>query len=183
MKLSWMQILTGAFALACAVAGATFSLTKYAHQAEITAYQLKAQIQDRRIVTLERQLDQIKEVLQTDSRPQPSSSNPPGGDLEVRIISPTSRVAQYADVRFALEGALPEGYKPLLMVRDPLGAWWSWGSADALIFHGIQFGTDADRGRVFEIEILISDEQVPKNEPRRSLPAFIASASATVERE
>ncbi len=184
MNVSWPQLLAGIFALTAAVAGATFTISKYAKEAEIAAYRLRIEMQDRRILELERRLNEKQ--IQTPITPTPGIGQPHKPKtrvVSVHILSPLKTVPQFADVRFALTGELPTGFKPLLAVRDPLGNWWSWGTTDSSTYYSVQFGTDVDRGKQFEIRVIVSDEDFPPNQPRRSLPKSVATSAVVVTRQ
>lgn len=184
MNISWTQLLASIFALTAAVAGATFTITKYAREAEIAAYRLKIEMQDRRIVELEGRLNEKHAQTPHVATPridQAQGSEP--GVVSAHILSPLKTVQQFADVRFTLAGELPDGFKPVLVVRDPLGNWWSWGTTDSSTYYSVQFGTDIDRGKQFEIRVIVSDEDFPPNQPRRSLPKSIASSAVVVTRQ
>ncbi len=184
MNVSWTQLLSGIFALTTAVAGATFTIAKYAQESEIATYRLRIEMQDRRIVELEGRLNEKQ--IQEPIMPPPGTDQDQKqkiGVVSVQILSPLKTVPQFADVRFALKGELPGGFKPLLAVRDPLGNWWSWGTSDSSTYYSVQFGTDVDRGKQFEIRVIVSDEDFPPNQPRRSLPKSLASSAVMVTRE
>jgi len=184
IQISWPQFLAGLFALTASVAGATFALVTYAKEAEVAAYRLRAEMQDRRLIEIEKRLN-----VDAASAPTPSSAavaQAPDGtssDISVQILSPTRTVPQFADVKFSLTGRLPAGYKPMLVVRDPIGQWWPWGTTESSTYNSIQFGVDVDRGKQFEIRIVITNEELPLNQPRRSLPKGLAFGASVVTRQ
>lgn len=184
MNISWVKLLAGALAVATTVAGATFTLTKFAKEAEIAACRLALEMQDRRIAELQQRLNERN--AQKPQIPLPNSGrlhDQKPEPISVRILSPLKAVPQFGDVTFALTGNLPVGFKPQLVVCDPFGKWWSWGTTDSSTFYSIQFGADLDRGKQFEIRIIVTDEYFPPNQPRRSLPTAIASDSVVVTRQ
>ena len=184
---NWKMILSCAALLLtfiAAVAGGAFTIAKYAKDAETSAYRLAIEMQDRRIQELQERLKE-KEA-RTSSIPSPNMAkerSPEAGALSVQILSPTTTVPQFADVKFALKGTLPPGFKPLLIVRDPLGIWWSWGTTGSSTYYSVQFGVESDRGSQFELRIVVTDEDFPLNQPRRTLPRAIASSAVVVTRQ
>jgi hypothetical protein len=186
-NISWKTVLSCAsllLAFVSAVAGGAFTIAKYAKDTETSAYRLAIEMQDRRIQELQERLKEKEGRTSSISSPNVGKEHPPEtGVLSVQILRPLTTVPQFADVRFALRGTLPPGFKPLLVVRDPLGSWWSWGTTGSSTYYSVQFGVDADRGRQFELRIIVTDEDFPLNQPRRTLPRAIASSTAVVTRQ
>jgi hypothetical protein len=91
-------------------------------------------------------------------------------------------VEKFITVRFAIQGSLPARVRPLLVVRDPLGQWWSWGISKTDTFEKIQIGIDRDSGDSFEIRVILTDEDFPRDQPRPNLPRSIGSDSVIVVR-
>lgn len=184
-ELPWKQVLAAAFALAVAVAGGTFALVTYAKEAEIAAYRLKIEMLDRRAVELERRLaDQIPHESPNSSLDEHTTLTPSGDALSIEVISPKDGelVPQFADVRYRVHGVVPKDYKAILVVRDPLGQWWSWGASESGVYYNVQFGLNVDRGQPFEVNVIVTDEEFPRDQPRRSLPRAIESESVSVVR-
>ncbi len=186
-NVTWKQVLHYVgllMPLVTAVAVGTFALVKYANDSQISAYRLVLERQDRRIQELSERLTEMQ-VRTYPLAPfnAPKDHSPEADALSVQILSPTKVVQQFADVNFALKGALPTGFRPLLVVRDPFGSWWSWGTTTSLAYYSVQFGVDADRGKQFELRIIVTDEDFPRGQPRSTLPKAIVSSSVVVTRQ
>lgn len=87
------------------------------------------------------------------------------------------------EVEFVIQGEIPPKHVAMLVIRDPTGQWWSWGSSKSGRFSQVQFGVEHDKGESFEARILITDSPFPKNDPRNYLPDSIASDSVIVVRQ
>jgi hypothetical protein len=106
-----------------------------------------------------------------------------GHKLKVTFLEPPDGaiVDPFDTVRYTISGEVPSGYTPILVVRDPLGQFWSWGSSSSHT-HGVQFGVADDSGQQFDIGVLITDQEFPLNSPRRDLPRNIHYESISVRR-
>ncbi len=105
--------------------------------------------------------------------------------LSIEVISPKDgeSVTQFTDIHYLVNGQIPEDYNVILAVCDPIGQWWSWGEISGRnVYHRVQLGVDIDRGKPFEIRVIVTDEEFPINQPRRILPVAIASESVKVFR-
>ncbi len=185
-EITWKQALAAVFALAVAVAGGTFALVTYAKEAEIGAYRLKMEMLDRRVVELERRLAAQLPHEPTNSGSDTHTSPTSSGDaLSIELIRPKDgeSVPQFADVRYRVHGVIPENYKAILVVRDPLDQWWSWGASESGIYYNVQFGVSVDRGQSFEVKVIVTNEEFPRNQVIRSLPRAIKSESISVIRD
>jgi hypothetical protein len=187
MKVSCTKLLSYTsllLALLSAVAAAAFTIAKYAKEAEIASYRLTVERQDRRIGELQERLKEKNAQTRIVPLPQIVQKHTPDiGTPSVRILSPNNTVSQFADVKYELTGTLPLGFKSILVVRDPLGNWWSWGTTDSSTYYSVQFGVDIDRGKQFELRIIVSDDDFPLNQPRRTLPQSIASSAVVLTRQ
>ena len=180
-EISWTQILSAVFALLVAVAGGAFTICKFAKDGEVAEYKLH-------ISSLERQVQEFEKLLELclkASNRQTVHENPDVNATFVKIIEPNSGslVEKLNTRRFAVHGSLPAGVEPLLVVRDPVGQWWSWGKSNTGVFNRVQIGADRDSGESFEIRLLLTDEDFAKNQPRPNLPESIASDSVIVVRK
>ena len=180
------KLFAGAFTLSVAMAGGVYSVVTYAKQSEIHAYQLKIEMLDRRVVELEREIAKVKTVrLDSKSDGIINAQNETNGLPSVYISSPKSQevVSQFTDVRFDTTDKLSKGYKIILVIRDPIGQWWSWGQSESGLYPNVQFGTSVDKGQSFEIGVIVTKDGFPKGQPRRSLPTYTSSDFITVVRE
>src|SRR5688500_16877161 len=118
-----------AFGLVTATAGATFQLVAYAKESEIATYKVASQMQERRIEQLEKRVDACESLKDKSAVTKPQHEVDPKA-ISIRIMSPSNggTVKQFDDVKAVINGRLPNGYRAMLVVRDPLGQWWSWGS-------------------------------------------------------
>ena len=72
----------------------------------------------------------------------------------VKILKPLSGsiVDPITDIEFSINGTLPKNVYPLLVIRDPLGQWWAWGtSTNTNTFRKIKIGEKNDSEESFEI--------------------------------
>ena len=198
LELSWPRVLAGGFLIVTACIAATYQLVALARQSEVAALKeqvataelkvatanLRAELQDRRVAELERLVQSSRAPAPTlaQSRPQPSAPQE-RGSIQLQIHSPSnqSAVGAFADVKVTLnEAATPRGHQVVLVVRDPIGQWWSWGTSASNTWSAIQIGVAADSGRSFEIRALLTDVRLPVGGPLRDLPHALAQASITV---
>jgi hypothetical protein len=91
-------------------------------------------------------------------------------------------VSQHTDVEYRINGSIPQGYREVLLVQNPLGQYWSWG---ATIDHrqAIQLSVVEDRGRRFNIVVLITNQDIPKGITYQNLSQGIYHKSITVTRQ
>jgi hypothetical protein len=186
IKLSWIQLLSGVFAIAVTMASAGFTLGYSLSSGLIAELRLQLERVDRHNGQLQASLDQCKETRIAGKAVHiiPSAAASPENDA-VTITSPSngSKVPNFIDVAYSLNGDLPSGYKAILVVRDPIGQYWSWGSSSSGRHYRVQIGTSVDSGREFEIGVLITNQEFPLGKPRQKLPGGIAYESITVRRE
>lgn len=186
LKISWPQFLSGIFILIVTVAGGSFTVCKFAKDGEVAEYKQRINALERRVQELEKRLElSLKASDRQTSYTQGRIANPDVNTIFVKIIGPNSGslVEKLNTIKFSVQGNLPTGVKPLLAVRDPLGQWWSWGTSNSGEFNRIQIGVDRDSGESFEIRVLLTDEDFPRNQPRPDLPRAIASDSVIVIRK
>ena len=182
MNITWQQM-SLIWTIIAVSAGGAFAVAVYAHDAEVTAYEMNIKDLERRVREVEKRLEiclkaqdrQIVSSAGTDSKAKLPS---------VLVTYPKSgaEVQMYDRVEFLLQGKLPTGYVVLLAVRDPTGQWWSWGQSANGRFAQVQFGVPRDQGESFEARVLITDSPFPKNKPQTELPDAIASDSVIVIR-
>lgn len=94
------------------------------------------------------------------------------GVMSVRIAEPQERalVGQYADVVFEEVGQDRAGLHRVLLVRDPIGQYWSWGLVAPGERKRVQLGEVEDRGQPFEIGILTAPAAPPRGRPLQERP-------------
>lgn len=102
--------------------------------------------------------------------------------ITISIPQNGDMVSQFSDVEYRLKGELPEGYEPVLLIRDPLGQYWSWGITPSGSRKRVQFGVAEDSGREFEVGILITNVEIPLGQPTQILPKGIVYESVVVKR-
>lgn len=109
----------------------------------------------------------------TQPLPMSTTTSPTGIPVEtpamnVEITSPEndSVVTSPTDMSFTVTGDIPDGFKPVVVVRDPLGQLWPWlhiqnlGQGDWFL-PGVVLGTNPDCGRSFTLYTIITNEDVP----------------------
>ena len=186
LNISWTQFLSGVFVLIVTVAGGSFTLCKFAKDGEVAEYKLRIQSLERRVQELEKRLELcLKASDRQTGKGQTKIANHDVNATFVKILEPISGslVEKFIPVRFSVQGKVPNGVKPLLVVRDPIGQWWSWGTSDSGEFPKVEIGVDRDPGESFEIRILLTDEDFTRNQPHTNLPRSIASDSVIVIRK
>ena len=93
-----------------------------------------------------------------------------------------AQVPQFVDVEYAIVGTVPTSYRAILVVRDPLGQYWSWGTSTSGRHVRVQIGVAEDCGRQFEIGVLVTDRGLPFGQSLRVLPEGIAYEIISVTR-
>lgn len=130
-----------------------------------------------------------KEAPQSEVTPLPviTDKENPSGKIDYQIIidmpKNNEEVKQFTDVKFHVNGHLPNGYKPILLIRDPLGQYWSWGASITGRRKRVQIGMPEDYGKEFEIVILITDKTIPLGKPTQLLPPGFYYESVIVIRK
>jgi hypothetical protein len=197
---SWTTIISGIFALVCAVGGGAYKIGADARQSELAA--LKEQVAtagiqvinantrcamtERYATDLEKRLD-VCTKTRPNSNPKKAATNGSivAGPPTVRISSPSSEkpVGKNIDVTIELAGSIPHGLHPALLVRDPLGQWWSWGSAQSDRWYEVKIGDATDSGKSFEIRVLLTDQKLTLGKLDAPPPPSVASDSIEVVRQ
>lgn len=185
--ISWTKLLAGALALTAAVAGATFAVSRLATESYVNALQLQVVQLDRRVHELQAELGSRRQPpgeTTGSSEPLPRPDDSREQRLSISFSQPRNgaQVSQFIDVEYAIADTVPTGYRAILLVRDPLGQYWSWGTSTSGLHVRVQIGVAEDSGRQFEIGVLVTDREVPFGQPRRSLPEGIAYESISVTR-
>ncbi len=187
------RLIAGAFLLVTTVSGATFAVTKLATDSHICAVQLQNAMLDNRVRELEAELGQLQATQEPeDGKAQPYTQetsveptpSPGAGEVAVTFESPTagSAVPQFVDVKYSVKGKVPVGCRAILFVRDPLGQYWSWGSASGGYHPRVQLGVATDGGRPFELGVLVTRTDVQLGKPLTALPSGNAYGSIVVKR-
>ncbi len=136
---------------------------------------------------LDRIMDDVEPIIglgDTEIPPRVIPPPAPQGDIVVDFATPLHGdiVGQYVNVAYSLQGAIPAGYQAVLLIRDPLGQYWSWGSSAAMRHARVQVGMPEDTGRDFEIGVLVTNREVPLGMPMQVLPEHIGFRSIVVKR-
>ncbi|MFZ5876477.1 MAG: hypothetical protein ACOYXU_08720 [Nitrospirota bacterium] len=107
------------------------------------------------------------------------------GSLSVQFLKPKNgdTVLQFSDITYKIEGVLPPGYQGVLLVRDPRGQYWSWGTSSSGKYPHVQFGVVEDTGHEFEVGILITTEDIPIGRPTVARPAGLLYQHIMVTRK
>jgi hypothetical protein len=107
-----------------------------------------------------------------------------GSGLEVNTLRPHDGdlVDQFTDVVYELVGRTPAGSHATVLVRDPLGQYWSWGPSSSGEHNLVQLGMPADHGRKFQIGVLITSEDVPRGVPTDVLPRGVFRSISVTRR-
>lgn len=200
LDLTWPKVLTAGFLLASACTAATYQMIVLAKQSELSALKeqvatanlqvatanLRTEIQDRRVAELERRLDaaSISGKVPT-QKPQSAAATASSGIPSIRVLSPShgATVDAFVDIRIEVVGTVPRDHRAVLLVRDPTGQWWSWGPAQGDTWYGVQIGTGSDRGKQFELRVVLTGQTLEPGRPMRSAAQGIAVASVQVNRK
>ena len=81
-----------------------------------------------------------------------------------------SLVDQFVDVVYRVDGPRASGKPALLLVRDPLGQYWAWGTISAGEHRRVQLGGPDDGGERFEIGLVLTTETIPRGVPTQQRP-------------
>lgn len=177
-------LLGAVFALLATTAGATYAITTLATQAHVNALQLQIALLDTRVRELQAELQRRQQSLATtDVRLAPA---PAIGPENYAVVFKTplaeSEVAQFADVEYSVLGKVPDGYTPVLFIKDTVSQYWPYGSSLTGVHPRVQFGVATDSGRHFEIGVLLTREHIEMGKPLRVLPAGASYESISVKR-
>lgn len=151
------------------------------------------------IATLVTKQDNIEEKVKELQAREPSvtktapnilsfkSAAPNDGSLEgyrLAFNSPVdgAMVPQYVKVNYSLAGKIPNGTNIILVVRDPLGQYWSWGKLKSEESVQVQLGVHRDKGATFQILLMVTNQDFPVNQPRQVLPEHVFLHSISVIR-
>jgi hypothetical protein len=197
--LTWPKVLAGGFVVITACIGATYQLVNLSCQSQIAALKeqvataalhvstanLRSEIQDKRVVELERRIEQLvasgnsvsskETILPLDSSAIPS----------VRITSPANGayIGAFVDVHANIAGLTGGAAKPVLFVRDPIGQWWPWGNPQGDTWYGVQIGLAIDKGKQFELRVVVTDQNFERGKPQHVAPQGLAISSVNVIRK
>lgn len=175
------QLIGGLIAIALVVAISTFYITKFATNDAINMSSEQVSVLSEKINKLQAELDKREVDLDPSLATRPANND----SITIAIDEPmeNSSVKQFISVRYVIKGNVPKNHRPVLVIRDPLGQYWSWGTSSSGIFRRVQIGVTTDNGRKFEIGILVTDKIFPMGSPRMSLPKGIAYTSVFVVRK
>jgi hypothetical protein len=187
IKLTAYKALSIAGMIAMAVSGATFAATRLACDSLVASLRLQVEVLDRRLTEVMNQ-----PVASTKSTPP--AVNPAAAaevtarapaDLSVQFLSPKDgdTVSQFTDVAFKVSGRLPPGHRAILLIRDPIGQYWSWGSVSSDKHPRVQIGTADDAGREFELGVLVVADELPVGRPTTARPAGYFYSHITIKRK
>lgn len=106
----------------------------------------------------------------------------------VNITSPQNgaTVPSPIDLYFTVSGTIPAGYKPVVVVEDPLGQYWAWLHVQDLgggnwLLPGVTLGNANNGGQSFTVYVVITNENVPATQIL-TIPGNIAMQGVTVQR-
>lgn len=187
LSISWIQLITGAFALVATVAGATFAIVNLATSSHISALQLQVITLDKRVQELQAELDTRHTAstqpsfLEHSQQPMPETES---SQLTIIFVQPREGISvpQFTDIEYSVRGSLPQRYGPVLVIRDPLGQYWSWGTSATGRHSRVQIGVASDSGLQFEIGVLITNREFPLGQPTMVLPEGLLYRAITVTR-
>ena len=88
--------------------------------------------------------------------------------LSVTITSPQegASVTSSVDFSFSVTGDMPNSFKPVVVIKDPLGQLWPWlhvenhGQGNWFL-PGLTLGNVSDCGQSFELHVVITNDNVP----------------------
>ena len=175
-RFTWTQLLSAGFTLVLVSGGVAFSVARILDDSLITQYQLQTAQLDRAYVECR---DELASSRVRSTPNQMASSGP-----YIGFQTPRDRdsVPQFVEVEYGVRRELPARYAPVLLVKDPLGQYWSWGVGDAGYHARVQVGLGTDVGRTFEIGVLITNEDLPRGVPMGRRPPGLAYEAITVVR-
>ncbi len=110
----------------------------------------------------------VIETTKVTSTPTKIQTPLPSLPFRVNITSPQddSDVTSPVDISFTVTGDIPGGFKPVVVIRDPLGQLWPWlhvqnqGGGNWLL-PGLTLGNASDCGKSFGLHVVITNETVP----------------------
>lgn len=110
-------------------------------------------------------------TLVTTAAPEPASVQGTSvGSANVTFeYQPAGNNPQFINVRYITAKRAPADTKPFLLVRDPLGQYFSWGILEPGEWRTVQLG-DRDSSGTFETGIVYSSLNLPKNEVFQNRP-------------
>jgi hypothetical protein len=176
ISLTLQQACGACLSIICIVAGATYTITKLATDSYVGVLLLQTSQLDRRVQELQQQ------VVRNSGAP--SKDRHEEETLDLIFVEPRAdaKVDQFTDVLFSLKGKIPTGYQPILVVRDPLGQYWSWGPSTGGRIPRVQMGVTTDSGQRLEIGVIITNADMPRGRPIPELPRNIFYKSINVVR-
>ena len=87
------------------------------------------------------------------------------------------------EIEFSTIGNIPDGYLPVVVVKDPRGRYWSFGPAGNGRMSGVTLGVEGEQHDDFEIGVLITDQVVKGNVPFTILPRHLFYKKIKVSRK
>jgi hypothetical protein len=115
---------------------------------------------------------------------EPAPPSPPESRRTAEFIAPQmgERVPQFVDVHYKIRTPLPSDQRVVLLVRDPLGQYWSWGTAPTGLQRRVQIGVAEDTGKEFELVLLLTNTTIPLGTPFQMLPSGTVAQAITIQR-
>jgi len=91
-------------------------------------------------------------------------------------------VQQASNISYSLSGNIPEGSHVVLIIKDPLRQYWSWGQLRPNEVKRVQLGIARDTGEEFTIGLLVTEQEFPVNQPTYELPKHSSFTKIDVKR-
>jgi hypothetical protein len=104
------------------------------------------------------------------------------GEVRFKTPLPGNRVDLFTDVQPTFTGELEPGCQLVLLVRDPLGQYWSWSAIAQNEKRNVQIGGAGDRDQQFEIVAFVTHDVPPRGRPMTTLPNGLSVSSLTLTR-
>ena len=102
----------------------------------------------------------------TTEQPTAPVNTPVSLDIKITFPENGSIVTSPVDLSFTVTGDIPSGFKPVVVVRDPLGQLWPWlhvqdqGKGNWFL-PDVILGTNPDCGESFTLYTIITQEDLP----------------------
>ena len=183
VRLTIVQFLSGLFALCVTLSGAGYTIGFNMHSGVIEELRLQMAEINHRNEELKKELNLYRGSEQMVSVSTVSLLSEIDS-AALNIISPQngSIVPNYIDVSYTIERAIPAGYSAFLVVQDPVGQYWSWGSSPTGKHRNVQIGTLKDSGKRFEIGVIITNVKLEVGDVYQTLPEHLTYQAITVIR-
>jgi hypothetical protein len=140
----------------------------------------------KRISTLEATNKQLSEDLGVakDDLARRQAGTGTANRLTLRVLTPGTgdKVDRDVDVRFEINGEVPKGFSPVVVVGDSNDKFWSFGKAPMNKIR-VTLGAESDHGADFTIFVVVTDQPMEGNTGYSALPRALIQTSVRVTRK